>query len=142
MNFKLIKKAKHFDKRGYLLDFLTKKELKQKTFGHLYLTTFNQAGMIRGNHYHVKKEEHFGVIIGKVQIEIEDIKTKEHQSFILSADDPEFICLQIGPNIAHAVKSLSSRVILLAYASFAYNPESSDNFQYILLKKKNEYSFC
>ncbi|MBL7159610.1 dTDP-4-dehydrorhamnose 3,5-epimerase family protein [Candidatus Microgenomates bacterium] len=136
MNFKLIKKPKHTDHRGSLVEFLSQKELKKaQFFGEIHFAAFNRSGVIRGNHYHTKKEEYFGVVIGKVQIEIEDIKTKEHQSFILDTDDPEFICLQIGPNIAHAAKSLSDSAVLINYSSLVYNPKNPDSFKYILLKE-------
>jgi len=136
MNFKLIKKPKHADYRGSLVEFLSQKELKKaQFFGEIHFAAFSRSGIIRGNHYHAKKEEYFGVVIGKVQIEIEDIKTKEHKSFILDVDDPEFICLQIGSNIAHAAKSLSDSAVLINYSSLAYNPENPDTFKYALLRE-------
>jgi len=133
MDFQLIKVPKHSDYRGYLAEFLTRKELKgSQRFGHIYYVTFVRPGIVRGNHYHTKKEEHFGVAMGRVQIDIEDIHTKERKSFVLDANNHDFTRLQIGPNIAHAVKSLSENVVLIDYFSSPYNPKHPDSFPYIL----------
>jgi dTDP-4-dehydrorhamnose 3,5-epimerase-like enzyme len=137
MNYKLTKHKKWVDERGYLAEFLSRKELKNGSrFGHIYFATFSRAGIIRGNHYHTRKEEHFGLAMGKVEIVIEDIKTKKRKSFILDADDHQFIRLKIGPKIAHAMKSLSSKAILIDYFSSPYYANHPDSFKYILIEKK------
>lgn len=127
----MLEKPKHTDFRGCLVDFLTRKELKKpQIFGHIYFVTFNRPGVIRGNHYHTKKEEYLGVVLGKVQVDIEDIKTKKRWSFVLDAENTRFTLLQINPNIAHAIKNLSRRAILIAYCSLEYDHKKPDSFKY------------
>jgi len=137
MNYKLVKHKKWIDERGYLAEFLTKNELKKGAkFGHIYFVTFSRPGIVRGNHYHSHKEEHFGLAMGKVRIVIKDIKTNKRKSFILDAQKHQFTRLQIGPNIAHAVESLSDKAILIDYFSSWYDSGHPDSFKYMLIKKK------
>jgi len=137
MDYKLIKRKKWIDERGYLSEFLTRSELKEGArFGHIYFVTFSRKGVVRGNHYHSHKEEFFGLASGRVRIVIEDIKTHERKSFILDANKKQFTRLQIGPNIAHAVESLSDNVVLIDYFSSPYDPNNPDSHPYILIRKK------
>ncbi len=133
MDYRLVKVQKFQDKRGYLSEFLTRREVGANArFGHIYFVTFVSLGVVRGNHYHTRKKEFFGVALGKVEITIEDIKTKERKVFTFNADDPEFIRLEIGPNIAHAVKSLSANAVLIDYFTSPYNAKHPDSFKYII----------
>jgi len=137
MNYKLTKHKKWVDERGYLTEFLSRKELKNGSrFGHIYFVTFSRPGIVRGNHYHTRKEEHFGLAMGKVKIVIEDVKTKKRRSFILDADNQQFVRLQIGPNIAHAVESLSAKAVLIDYFSSPYDVNHPDSPKYVLIEKK------
>jgi len=137
MNYKLVKHKKWIDERGYLAEFLTRKELKGNAkFGHIYFVTFSHPGVVRGNHYHSHKEEFFGLAMGKVRIVLEDIRTRERKTFILDANKKQFTRLQIGPNIAHAIESLSNNVVLIDYFSSPYDPNNPDSYPYILIEKK------
>lgn len=121
------------DKRGRLIVFLRERQLKieNKQFGQIYFITFNDEGIVRGNHYHKEWREWFGVVIGEVQVELKDIITKERISLILNAEDKQYVRLEIGPHIAHAFKSMSPTASLLNYASGEWNP--NDTFRYKLL---------
>ncbi|RJR24516.1 hypothetical protein C4578_02755 [Candidatus Microgenomates bacterium] len=137
MNYKLISKDKFIDQRGSLAEFLTRSELEEGfPFGHIYFVTFEKKGVIRGNHYHAKKDEYFGLAMGKVEITIEDIKTKERKSFILDSEEDKFTRLQIGPNTAHAVESLSDKAVLIDYFPEPYNKEDPDSISYEVVKKE------
>jgi len=137
MNYIKVEKPKHSDERGQLVEFLTRKELpKNAPFGHIYFVTFTKRGVVRGNHYHQKKDEYFGIAYGKVRLVIEDIKTKKRKSFILSATSPQFVRIKIGPNIAHAVESLSPKAVLIDYFPIPYDPNNPDNHPYILINPK------
>lgn len=135
MFYKKVRRPKHADERGFLAEFLTRSELKENSpFGHIYFVTFAKKGIVRGNHYHKKKEEYFGIAYGKVRLIIEDIKTKERKEFILSSDDPEFVRIKLGPKIAHVVESLSDNAVLIDYFPEPYDPDNPDNHRYILIK--------
>jgi len=134
MEYTLKKIEKHTDERGFLVEFLKKSEMPEghDKFGQIYYVTFDNAGVIRGNHYHSHKYEWFGVVFGDVQIDIEDVETKERKSFLISPTGQEFVRLGIGPNVAHAVKCLSEKAILIDYFTGEYSPENSDTFFYKL----------
>lgn len=136
MNFEILHLTKHADQRGYLVEFLKKKELNDinKGFGQIYFVTFNKKDIIRGNHYHTETEEWFGVVFGSVLVILEDVETKERKSFTLHYSENEFVRLRIGKGIAHAFKSLSDSAILLDYANKEYDPNYTDRHPYILMK--------
>ena len=135
MDYKITRKTKYIDERGHLTEFLTRSELKNgEVFGHIYFVTFEKPGVIRGNHFH-HKNEYFGIAYGRLRFLIQDIKTKETKQFILDADDKYFIRIKIGPNIAHAVESLSEKAILIDYFPEPYNAQNPDNHRAIIIEQ-------
>ena len=134
MNYELVHCVKHSDQRGFLVEFLKEPELSPhlKKFGQVYVATFEHPGQIRGNHYHTRFEEWFGVVAGVLKVVLEDIKTKERISFVLSAEDKTFPRLHIGTYIAHAFINLSEKAVLLDYTNSVYDPENHDRNPYIL----------
>lgn len=118
---------------GELVVFLKKSGLnpQRREFGQIYFITFAGKGVVRGNHYHKKWREWFGVVHGKVRAELEHTETKERVSLILSADHQTYTRLEIGPNVAHAFVSLSSSASLLNYADDEWS--AGDRYEYALL---------
>ena len=137
MDFNISTLTKHTDQRGYLVEFLKNDELQgsNKNFGQIYYVTFNKDNIVRGNHYHTKTEEWFGVVHGSLLVVLEDVKTKERKSFELHSSKDEFIRLSIGKEIAHAFKCLSESAILLDYANKEYEPEYTDRHTYMLIEE-------
>lgn len=135
MNCKIEKFNKFSDKRGELIVFLKKGELpnKKRTFGQIYFVTFSKKGIVRGNHYHKKWTEWFGIVEGKVEVVLEDVKTKERSTFIFDSKADKYVRLNIGPNIAHSFKSLSKYAALLNYADSEWS--SNDTIHYDLYQK-------
>lgn len=136
MDFEILHLTKHDDHRGYLVEFLKRNELKgrNKTFGQIYFVTFNNKNIVRGNHYHKKTEEWFGVIFGSVLVVMEDVNTKERKTLTLHYSEDEFIRLKIGAGIAHAFKALTKTAILLDYANKQYDPDYTDRHKYMLIE--------
>lgn len=120
------------DERGNLVVFLKKSELKknQRIFGQIYFVTFNKKGVVRGNHYHKKWNEWFGIVSGKLQVVLENVKNKKRITLKLDADHDKYIRLKIGPYIAHAFKSLTEYAALINYADSEWS--SKDTFPYKL----------
>lgn len=118
MDYKLEKFKKFSDSRGDLIVFLKQSNLplKRKKFGQIYFVTFNKKGIVRGNHYHKKWTEWFGVVYGKVEVVLENVKTKKRSTFIIDSKEDGYTRLNIGPNIAHSFKSLTKYSALLNYA--------------------------
>lgn len=133
INFKITKFRSITDERGKLIVFLQTKELdkKHKNFGQIYFVTFAKKGAIRGNHYHKKWHEWFGVVEGKVLVKIEDVRTKKKKQITLSAQRDKYIRIETGPFIAHAIKSLTKNATLLSYAESQW--DKNDTHYYKLM---------
>src|ERR1035437_2414787 len=123
MDYKIETFEKFNDKRGQLVVFLRNRNLdkKFKKFGQIYFVTFEKKGVIRGNHYHKTFREWFGVISGKVQVVLIDVKTGKKKEMILDGDSKKYVRLEIGPNVVHAFKSISKFVSLVNYTDKEWN---------------------
>lgn len=130
MDYKLEKFNKFNDKRGDLIVFLKNSEIpkEQREFGQIYFVTFDGKGVIRGSHYHKKWTEWFGIVAGKLEVTLEDIKTKERKTFIFDSKEDKYARLVIGPYIAHSFKSMSKYAALLNYADSEWSEK--DTFHY------------
>ena len=133
MDYKIEKFEKHSDQRGQLVVFLKNSNLQKihTTFGQIYFVTFNNKGIVRGNHYHKKWREWFGVINGKVKVKLEDTKTKEVVIMELDGDSETYTRLETGPEIAHAFESITDYAALINYANNEWHPNNT--FDYKLL---------
>lgn len=138
MDYKIEHFEKYTDKRGQLIVFLKESQLnrKNKKFGQVYFVTFDSKGIVRGNHYHKKWREWFGVVHGKVEVRLKDRKTGETVKFYLNGGSKEYLRLEIGPNVVHAFKSITPYAALLNYANKEWL--INDVFFEELLKAKNE----
>lgn len=88
--------------------------------------------IVRGNHYHKRKEEWFYIIKGKAEIAVEDIDTKERETITVSADDN--ILVKMEPLKAHAIKSIGDEeMILLALINEVFDQEDPDTYEYKVL---------
>lgn len=133
MDYKLEKFEKHSDQRGELIVFLKHSELSEakKTFGQIYFVTFNDENVVRGNHYHKKWFEWFGIVAGKVEVTLVDVNTQEKETFILNSEQDKYMRLEIGPNVAHVFKSLSNYAALVNYADGEWSAEDSFHYKII-----------
>ncbi len=127
-NFKKIR-----DKRGDLIVYLKESELNdaKKHFGQIYFVTFNKKGVVRGNHYHKKWHEWFGIVTGRVEVMLADVRTGEQTHLVLDAKKDQYVRLETGPYIAHALKSLTRHASLLSYADTEWH--EADTYPYPLL---------
>ncbi len=134
MDYKIEKFDKFIDHRGDLIVFLKSSNLskKYKIFGQIYFVTFKKKGVVRANHYHKRIREWFGVVNGKVSITLKDINTHEKKRLILDAKSDNYIRLEIGPNVAHAFKSLTAKASVVNYTDQEWS--SDDVFPYELMK--------
>jgi dTDP-4-dehydrorhamnose 3,5-epimerase-like enzyme len=134
MDYKIDYIENHDDSRGKLVVFLKNNDLdkKYKKFGQIYFVTFDKLGVVRGNHYHKKWREWFGVVTGKVRVVLKDIKTGEIKKFILDSKSDKYFRLEIGPYVAHSFRNISKRASLLNYTDAEWSPD--DTFLEELLK--------
>lgn len=123
MDYKIERFEKFNDERGQLVVFLRNRNLdkKSKKFGQIYFVTFEKKGVIRGNHYHKTLKEWFGVIKGKLQVVLVDVKTGEKKEIVLDGNSKKYVRLEIGTNVIHGFKSLSEFVSLVNYTDKEWN---------------------
>ena len=131
MYYKLIRFEKHSDNRGDLIVFLKQSQLsdERKQFGQIYFVTFKQKGIVRGNHYHKKWHEWFGIVAGEVEVTLKDVNTGEVKTLVLDANNDKYMRLEIGPYIAHSIKSISEYAALLNYADSEWSQDDSISYQ-------------
>lgn len=134
MDFKVEYFDKFSDERGDLIVFLKSSNLdkKFKNFGQIYFVTFRKKGVVRANHYHKRIREWFGVVHGKVSVVLEDLETGKRKKLILDSNDNKYIRLEIGPNVAHAFKSLTATASVVNYTDQEWSQD--DVFPHILMK--------
>lgn len=118
MDFSLQEFEKYSDTRGDLVVFLKQQELPvaSQTFGQIYFVTFTRRGEIRGEHYHKKWREWFGIVAGRVLVRLMDVHTKESEELILDATADKYVRLETGPFVIHSFKSLTEYAALINYA--------------------------
>lgn len=133
MDYKIDYFEKHSDKRGQLVVFLKNTDLdkKNKIFGQIYFVTFKKKGAVRGNHYHKKWREWFGVVSGKVEVILKDIESGQIVKLFLDGDREKYVRLEIGPNIAHAFKNISKHASLLNYANIQWSKKDTFHVELI-----------
>lgn len=121
------------DERGQLVVFLKNRNLKNnlKKFGQIYFVTFDKKGVVRGNHYHKKLREWFGVVTGRLEVVLKDIKTGKTKTFIFDGNSNKYVRLEIGPNVAHAFRNISPKASLINYTDKEWSSE--DSFPYIVI---------
>jgi dTDP-4-dehydrorhamnose 3,5-epimerase-like enzyme len=139
MKYDLKQCVKHTDERGFLVEFLRRDELTEdlRAFGQIYFVTFERPGQVRGNHYHKRGYEWFGVAFGTLEVVLEDVRTKERVEFTLRGDDQLFQRLAIGPYIAHAFRNITPTAILIDYTSEPFARDDPDRNPYLLLEPKH-----
>ncbi len=135
MNIIFDKAVRRRDKRGFLVDFIKGDEMStsHQKLGQIYFVTFEQAGVVRGNHYHETKDEWFVVIAGSVKLVAEDIRTHERMERVLDGNNDEYERVFIGKNIAHAFQNISDTAMMIDYADKPYHNEAPDTIPYQLL---------
>ena len=120
----LISRRLFSDDRGWFLKVITGREdnLPSHT-GEVYLT-MGYPGEKKGGHYHPIALEWFTVVKGKCTFCLEDVETKEKQTFDLSFDDAKSVF--IPNNVAHSFTNCGTdEMILIAYTDQLYNPEDT-----------------
>ena len=123
-----VKLREHKDIRGSLVESVLPRVMKESK--HFFISK-SKPGVIRGNHYHLRKSEWFYVIQGKCKLVIEDIKTKKREEIIV--DSKENIILNMASNKAHAFKNIGKgQMILLALINEVFDKNDPDTYPYEL----------
>lgn len=124
------------DHRGDLIQFITQRWLTEHkiALGQVYLLTFNNVNVVRGNHYHKRSTEVFCLVSGAVQIRLFDIQTRETKDIFLDDSGSSRKLITVYPFVTHAIKSLTPNCVLVSLSSEEYTPSSEDKYPYIILE--------
>jgi dTDP-4-dehydrorhamnose 3,5-epimerase-like enzyme len=127
MDYKIEHFEKFNDNRGQLVVFLRNRSLEKrfKEFGQIYFVTFDKKGVVRGNHYHKKWREWFGVVTGKLEVKLKDVKTGKIKELVLDGNSSKYVRLEVGPNIAHTFRNMSTKASLINYTNREWSPEDT-----------------
>ncbi len=121
--------AKHFpislkenkDNRGAFTELIKLGQGGQVSFS----TTF--PGIVRGNHFHIRKIERFVVIKGKALIELRKYNTNEKIELFLDGDSPSFVDMPIW--YSHNIKNIGQEDLYTVFwINEFFDPKDSDTF--------------
>ncbi len=116
-----VKFTKHSDPRGTFVELIRLGVGGQVSFS----TTL--PGIIRGNHFHIRKIERFAVIKGKALIQLRRIGTNDVLNFYLDGDEPAYVDMPIW--YTHNIKNVGDEIL---YTNFwineVYNPDDDDTY--------------
>lgn len=100
-------------------DFISVKHLA-------YIDFKENPNIIRGNHYHLDKDEYLYVIKGKLKAIYEDIETKEREEFLFITGD----LINNKPKVAHAFIPLEFTQ-LIEFAPTIFDPIDTIKYKVI-----------
>ena len=121
---KIIKLKKYSDERGSLVEN-TKPDIF-KEVKHFFVSK-SKPGVIRGNHYHLRKAEWFYVIQGECRLVIKDLKTGKKESKLIKGS--QNVIIKMEPNKSHAFKNTGKEeLILLALVNEVHNQKDPDTY--------------
>lgn len=80
----------------------------------------------RGNHYHLRKTEHFLVIFGSAVISVKNRETNDIMNAEVSGFKP--MVVTISPNHTHALIPNEEGCIFMVWCDEVFNPEDPDTY--------------
>ena len=116
---------RNVDKRGEVIKIMTAQ--KAGWPARDIIVASMEPGVVRGNHYHKKKEEIYVVISGPVMAKLVDVKTGKRKRIRLDGKNRRM--LFIHPYVAHALKNVGYKTAWFAEVQNTdYTPK--DDFKY------------
>ncbi len=117
---------KHQDSRGLLIQNDYPEIFEEMKH---FLVSFSEPGVIRGNHYHLRKKEWFLVIQGTAELHLTNTKTHEQSTYVIQGSQPELFLME--PSIAHAFKNIGSdQLVFLGLVNEAFDESDPDTISY------------
>ncbi len=109
------------DERGELVELL-----KVPGFGQVFYST-SKPGVVRGNHYHMRKIEKFCVIEGSAKIRLRNRETGKVKEFNVSGGAPEVI--DMPSNWTHNIENTGDdEMKLVVWINEVFNLDDPDTF--------------
>lgn len=95
---------------------------------YAYISKFLEKNNVAGNHYHKTKQEILIPLEGDFEIFLEDIVTKERESFAVHSEENKAV--YVRTDVSHKIISKQATGILLVLASVNSTPE--DEIEYVI----------
>jgi UDP-2-acetamido-2,6-beta-L-arabino-hexul-4-ose reductase len=109
----------HSDQRGSFTEML-----KTQTYGQVSVNVI-KPGAIKGNHYHMSKNEKYLVVSGTCEIKERQIFEDKINTYVCS--DKQFEVVDIIPGYTHSIKNIGSEdAIVIMWASDVYDKDHDD----------------
>jgi UDP-2-acetamido-2,6-beta-L-arabino-hexul-4-ose reductase len=109
------------DERGYLSEII-----KAQTAGQSFFSS-TKPGIVRGNHFHLRKIERFGVIKGEAIIRLRKIGTSDIIEYKVSGNKPSYIDIPIWHT--HNIQNIGNTELLTFFwANEIFNPNNADTY--------------
>lgn len=109
------------DERGSLFEVV-----KEEKGSQIFFST-TKPGIVRGNHYHTRKQEKFCVVKGQAVIRIRRIGTDKIIEYKVSGDKPVVVEMPIF--YTHNIENVgTSELCTLFWTNELYDPNDSDTF--------------
>jgi UDP-2-acetamido-2,6-beta-L-arabino-hexul-4-ose reductase len=117
----------HADPRGNLVE-----TIKSASGGQAFVST-SHPGIIRGNHFHLRKVERFVVLRGTALVKLRRLFSNDVISLCLEGDKPAF--LDIPTLYSHSIENVGKEELLtLFWANEVFDPRKPDTFAEQVLK--------
>lgn len=109
------------DERGYLSEVV-----KTFTSGQIFYSS-TKPGIVRGNHFHMRKIERFCVLSGKALIQLRKIGTDEVFEFLVEGDKPAFVDMPVW--YTHNIRNIGKTDLLtLFWCNEIFDPNDPDTW--------------
>jgi UDP-2-acetamido-2,6-beta-L-arabino-hexul-4-ose reductase len=111
----------HSDPRGSFAEFL-----KGTSFGQFSVNVI-KPGAVKGNHYHMSKNEKYLVVSGSCEIRERLVDGDKIASYVCT--DKNLMVVDIIPGWVHSIKNVGSKdAVVLMWASDVYDPNNADTY--------------
>jgi UDP-2-acetamido-2,6-beta-L-arabino-hexul-4-ose reductase len=111
----------HYDDRGVFAELI-----KSNSKGQTSYSTTN-PGIIRGNHFHIRKVERFAVINGEADIKLRRIGAHKVITYHLTGREPSFVDMPVWH--AHNIKNIGEEeLITIFWINEFYDPKDPDTY--------------
>ena len=111
----------NMDKRGFLFEIV-----KEMTGGQAFFS-LTKPGIIRGNHFHMRKFERFCVVSGDAIIRLRKIGNAKINEYEVLGDNP--VAIDIPIFYTHNIENISkSDLLTLFWSNEIYNPDRPDTY--------------
>lgn len=108
------------DRRGSLVE-----AFKLPSDGQVFYV-IAEPGEVRGNHYHMRKTEHFLVVYGSAVMQIKDRTSGNVMNVEVSGQKP--MTISVYPNHTHNIVAKDGGAIFMVWCDEQYNESDNDTY--------------